>query len=135
MTGHDAPRGGIFAHFAALLAAKLDYLRARLQLLGLEGKEAAIHYGIIAGLAIGALVAAVFGYLFFVIAFVFFIAWLCGGGNAWIAVALVVAVVHFGAAAALAIAAKWKLEKPVFSATIEEFRKDQEWLQKPANPS
>ena len=126
---------GIFGRLAALLGAKLAYLRARLELAGLEGKEAAVHYGIILGLAIAALVITIFGYLFFVIALVFLIAWACGGGNAWIWVTLGAAFVHFIGAALLLIVAKMKLSQPMFAATLDELRKDQQWLKNPANPS
>ncbi len=126
---------GLFSHFTTLLGAKLAYLRARLQLAGIEGKEAAIHYAVILGLAIGAVVIAVFGYLFFVIALVFLIAWACGGENAWIWVTLAFALGHFAGAAVLLFIAKGKLSQQVFEATLAELKKDQEWLKQPANPN
>lgn len=126
---------GLFSHLTALLGAKLAYLRARLQLAGLESREAAVHYAIIVGLAIGALVIAIFGYLFLVIAVVFLIAWACGGGNAWIWVTFGAAFVHFIGAALLLVIAKAKLFQPMFAATLDELRKDQEWLKNPANPN
>ena len=126
---------GIFRHLTALLGAKLAYLRARLQLAGLEGKEAATHYALILGLAIGALVVAIFGYFFFVIALVFLVASMCDSEHAWIWVTLGAAFVHFISAAALAVIAKGKLSQPMFAATLDEFKKDQEWLKNPANPN
>ena len=126
---------GFFRHLTALLGAKLAYLRARLQLAGIEGKEAATHYAIILALSIGALVVTVFGYFFFVIALVFLVAWACGGGNAWIWVTLGAAVLHFIGAATLLAIAKVKLTQPMFAATLDEFKKDQEWLKNPANPN
>ena len=126
---------GIFSRLTALLGAKLAYIRARLQLAGLEGKEAAVHYGIILGLAIGAMVIAIFGYLFFVIALVFLIALAFGGGNAWIWVMLGAGFVHFVGTAILLLVAKAKLSQPMFAATLDEFNKDQQWLKTPANPN
>ena len=126
---------GIFSRLTALLGAKLAYVRARLQLAGLEGKEAAVHYGIILGLAIGAMVIAIFGYLFFVIAIVFLIALAFGGGNAWIWVMLGAGFVHFVGTAILLLVAKAKLSQPMFAATLDEFKKDQQWLKTPANPN
>lgn len=126
---------GFFRHLTALLGAKLAYLRARLQLAGLEGKEAATHYAIILGLAIGALVVAIFGYFFLIIALVFLLAWACGGGNAWIWITLGAALLHFIGAAALGVIAKVKLSQPMFAATLDEFKKDQAWLKTPANPN
>lgn len=126
---------GLFSHAAALLSAKLAYFRARLELAGIEGREAAIHLAVILALAIGALVAVVFGYLFFVIALVFLLAWLCGGGNAWIYLTFGAAFAHLAGAAVLALVARAKLSQPLFPATLNEFKKDQEWLKNPANPS
>jgi uncharacterized membrane protein YqjE len=128
----DAPRAadtaGIFGHLSALIAAKLGYLRARLKLAGLEGKEAAIHGAIILGLALGGLVALVFGYLLLVLALVFLVALAFGGGNAWIWVLLGAAVLHFLGAAILMLVAKGRLGTPLFPLTLDELKKDQEWL-------
>ena len=126
---------GIFGHLSALLAAKLAYLRARLELAGLEGREAALHYGIILGLALGGLVALVFGYLFFVIALVFLIAHLIGGENAWIWVTLGAAVLHFLVAGVLLLVAKARLGTPMFAASLHELKQDQEWLKTNAKPN
>jgi uncharacterized membrane protein YqjE len=126
---------GFLDHLSGLIAAKLAYLRARLTLAGLEGKEAAVHYAVILGMAIGALVVAIFGYLFLVLALIFLIAWACGGGNAWIWVTLGTAILHFAGAAALVLIAKTKLSQPMFPITFGEFKKDQEWLKNPTNPT
>ena len=124
---------GIFSHFPLLLSAKIAYLRARFQLAGMEGKEAAVHYAIIVALAIGALIVAVFGYLFLVIGAVFLLAWMIGGENVWIWVMLGAAGLHLVGALALALIAKSMLARPMFAATLGEFKKDQEWLKTPAN--
>jgi uncharacterized membrane protein YqjE len=125
----DDPRqaGGLLAHLSALIAAKLTYLKARLELAGLEGKEAAIHLAIILGLAIGGLVLVVFGYFFFVLALVFLIALAFGSGS-WVYVLLGAALVHFVGAAGLVLVARLKLGVPLFPLTLEELKKDQEWL-------
>jgi uncharacterized membrane protein YqjE len=127
-TPEGAPAAGILGHLSALLAAKLAYLRARLELAGLEGKEAAVHCGVILGLAVGGLLALIFGYLFLVIGLVFLIAWAFGGGDMWIWVTLGAAAVHFIGAAALLLIAKARLKTPMFSATLDELKHDQEWL-------
>ena len=130
-----AEAAGIFGHLAALIGAKLAYLRARLALAGLEGKEAAVHCGIILGLAIGGLVALVFGYFFCIIALVFLLAHLLGGETAWIWVTLGAAVLHFLGAAMLFLVAKARLGTPLFAATLQEFHQDQEWLKTSAKPN
>lgn len=125
---------GLFGHFSALIAAKLGYLRARLKLAGIEGKEAGIHLGIILGLAIVSLVGLVFGYFLLVIGLAFLVALAFGGGNAWIGVLLGAAALHVIGALVLVIIAKTMLGKPLFPLTLDEFKKDQEWLTKTTNP-
>lgn len=123
-----AQTAGIFGHCSGLLAAKLAFLRARLELAGLEGKEAAVHFAILFGLLVGGLIALVFGYGFLVIALVFLLAAAFGGVHAWIWVTLGAATLHFFGAAALILVAKAKLRMPMFSATLDEIKQDQEWL-------
>jgi uncharacterized membrane protein YqjE len=115
---------GFFGHFSALLGAKLAYLRARLELAGLEGKEAAVHAAVILGLAVGALIILVF-----------LLALALGGGNAWIFVLLGAAFLHIAGAALLLLIAKSKLGTPLFSLTLDELKKDQEWLKTNAKPN
>ena len=119
--------GGLFAHLSALLAAKLAYLKARLELAGLEGKEAAVHLAIILALAIGGLILMVFGYFFFILALVFLVALAFGSGS-WLYVLFGAALVHFAGAVGLVLFAWAKLGTPLFPLTLEELRKDQEWL-------
>ena len=126
---------GLFGHFSALIAAKLGYLQARLKLAGIEGKEAAIHGGIIIGLAIGALIALIFGYFLFVLGIVFLVALAFDSPHAWIWVLLVAALLHFLGAVVLLFIAKMKLGTPLFPLTLDEFRKDQEWLKTTIKPS
>jgi uncharacterized membrane protein YqjE len=126
---------GLFGHLSALLAAKLAYLKARLELAGLEGKEAAIHLAIILGLLIGALIAVVFGYLFFIFALTFLIALAFENPHAWMYVLAGMALAHFIGAAVLLLIVRIKLGAPLFPLTIEELKKDQEWLNKNAKPN
>lgn len=126
---------GLWGHLAGLLGAKLAYWRARAELAGIEGREAAVHYGLALGLALGGIVLLVFSYVFLVLAAVFALAWMCGGGNAWIWVLLGAAVLHLVAAGGLFLAVRMKIGRPVFPATLDEFRKDQAWLTTPAKPN
>jgi uncharacterized membrane protein YqjE len=117
----------LFAHLSALIAAKLAYLQARLELAGIESREAAIHLAIILGLVIGGLILLVFGYFFFVLAVVFLIALAFGSGS-WIYVLLGAALLHILGAVVLVLFARVKLGVPLFPLTLQELRKDQEWL-------
>jgi uncharacterized membrane protein YqjE len=94
----------------------------------MEGKEASLHYLLVVALFIGALVVIVFGYFFLCLFLVFLLALAFGGGQAWIWVTLGMALLHFGGAAACAMLAMKKIAEPKFEATMQEFRKDQEWL-------
>jgi uncharacterized membrane protein YqjE len=132
---HAADAAGIFGHFSALVAAKLGYLRARLKLAGIEGKEAAIQGAIIAGLAVGALVAVIFGYFLLVFGVVFLIALAFDNDNAWIWVLLAAALLHFVGAVVLLLIAKARLGTPFFPLTLDEFQKDQEWLKTTIKPN
>jgi len=132
--GPQAKATGLFGHLSLLLAAKLAYLKARLELAGIEGKEAGIHLAIILGLAIGGLVLLIFGYFFLVIALAFLIG-LAFGGNAWVWVLFGAAVLHFIGAGLLVLIAKTRLGVPLFPLTLEELKKDQEWLKTNAKPN
>jgi uncharacterized membrane protein YqjE len=132
---HGPENGGILTRLSALLAAKLAYIKARLELAGIEGREAAAHYGVILALAVGGLTLVIFGYFFLITALVFLAAWALGGGNAWIWVTLGAAVLHFMVAAVLFFIAKAKLSAPMFAATLGELKKDQEWLRTNAKPN
>lgn len=120
--------GGFFSHGTAFASAAFAYLKARLQLAGLEGKGAAVHYLIIIGLLIAALGVVLFGYIFLCFAIIFLLSWIFGGGIALFWSALGVALLHFGGAVAAALIAKKKFSEPMLTATMHEFGKDQEWL-------
>ena len=122
---------GFLRHTLEAFAASLDYLKARLQLAGIEAKEASIHYVITLALVVAALVVVIFGYFFFCLALVFLVSLLFKDPHAWIYVTFGMALLHFAAAAACLFIAKGKFAEPMFSATMREFRKDQEWLRPP----
>ena len=119
---------GFFEHATAWLGTLLAHLRVRIELAEIEGKEAAVHYGVLLALAVAGFVFVVFGYLFLCLALVFLIAWACGGGNAWIWVLLGASVLHLGGGAGAFFWIRSRLAVPMFSATLDELRKDQEWL-------
>lgn len=123
-----AADAGFFGHLSGYLSGLAAYSKARLQLAGLEAKEAAVHYIIIIALLIGALVIVVFGYLFLCMAIVFAIAALFESRHAWIGVTFGMALLHFGGAVALIFLAKNRFSAPMFTETLNEFHKDQQWL-------
>jgi uncharacterized membrane protein YqjE len=123
-----AAQAGFFGHATGFLGGLADYVRLRLELAGIEAREAAAHYAIIAGLLAGALVVTVFGYLFLCIAVIFALAALIDDPHGWIWITLGAALVHFGAAVAVALIVRAKFAAPMFAATLQEFKKDEQWL-------
>ena len=117
-----------FAHLSGVLAGAAQYLRARLRLLMLEGKDAGMKYGVALALVLAALFVAVLGYVFLVITAVFGIAAAWDWDHAWIVVLGAAALLHLGGAVALVFVARGKIKGGAFEATIEELKKDNEWL-------
>jgi uncharacterized membrane protein YqjE len=129
MTG-DSPAGGLLDHLRELFAAGLEYLQARLALAGIEAKEALLHFAIILGLLVLALAVIIFGYLFLCVALTLLLAQLLGISPGW--VILVLALLHFAVAAGSVLFAVSRLRTAVFTATLAELRKDQQWLSQPS---
>ena len=130
-TPDERPAGeaGFIYQLRILASSALAYLRARLQLAGLESKEAAAHYLILLIWLVAGILGFIFGYIFFCIASVFLISHLLRVNWMWILLAAGIA--HFVAAGiAIAIAGS-KFSRPMFAATITEFKKDQSWLNTP----
>ena len=118
--------GGLLEHAREFTAAGLEYLQARLALAGLETKHALLHFGIIIGLLAAAVAVLIFGYLFLCIAIVALIAHFVHVQVGW--VLLAVALAHLGVAAGCVLFARNRLSTSVYSGTLSEFKKDQQWL-------
>ena len=127
---HSSGDAGFNQHLRSLVASVAGYLQARLQLAGLESREAAAHFLKMLLWLVAGLGAAAFGYIFFWCAAVFILAYLTGVSWMWIMLGLGAA--HFGAALVCAVILRKKFPQPVFQATINEFKKDQEWLTTPS---
>jgi len=129
MTG-DTPAGGhsggLPEHLRELFAAGLAYLQARLALAGIEAKEALLHFAVIIALFVAALFVVVFGYLFLCIGATVLIARVLNVSPGW--VILVLALVHFGLAVGCTVFAVARLKASVFTGTLTELKKDQQWL-------
>ena len=121
-----ATDAGLAGHLVALLASFTGYVRARMELAGIEGKEAAVTCLKVAAFLAVALLFLAFGYAFLWIGLIALIAAVSHLHWGWLV--LGIGVLHLlGAAGCVGVmVALWK--KPLFSATLEEFRKDQEWL-------
>ena len=128
MEEENDPYGGLSAALRGMTVAGLSYLRARMELAGMEGKEAFARLGGVLLLAVLAGTLTIAGFLLLCVAVVFGVALLVGGGNAWIWIAAVMGLALLAGAWALLYWAKGWLGKPMFAATLEEFRKDDTWL-------
>jgi uncharacterized membrane protein YqjE len=109
-----------------LLASAAGYLHARLQLLGLEFKDAGINYVKILILLVMSVVFLIFGYIFFVMALAYLVAWVCHGRWGWVTLGF--GFGHIALAAACLWIAKSRFGVSSFASTIAELKKDKEWL-------
>jgi len=125
---HPAESAGLIGHLSGVLASIASYLQARLQLAGMESKEAAVHYAMLLVWAFGALILCAFGYIFFVIGLVFAIGYFFQDPSKWIWIMLGVAVLHFAVAVFCVLVARSKIFVPMFRDTLNELKKDQLWL-------
>jgi len=122
----SAAEPGLSGHLLALLASLAGYLRARLELAGIEGKDAATIYLKVAVLLVVMMVFLTFGYAFLWIGLIALIAAFSHLHWGWLVLAAGLLHLLGVAGCAWVVGKLWK--KPVFAATLEELRKDQEWL-------
>ena len=116
-----------------MLASAASYLHARLQLFGLEAKDAGINYVKIVVLLITAVIALVFSYVFLVASAIFAVVWLVHGYPGWVFLGF--GLLHIAVAVGCALLAKNRWVTGSFDATIAEFKKDKEWLSQTKSPS
>lgn len=124
-----AERGGIIREARNFLAAGVRYAVARFRLASLESKEATGHVLKLLAIVLGSLALMVFAWLFFCLALVFLLAKAFGGDHGWVWASLVMFGAHVVAASLLAWRAKAGLGRQLFPLTMEELKKDQEWLE------
>jgi uncharacterized membrane protein YqjE len=110
----------------AWIASFLLYLKLRLQLLGLEAREAGLHLLVISLLLVSMLVCFA-GCLLLLIVFLLYLMmlilhWALG----WCALAL--AAVLFFTSIVIGIIFRFRLTKALFPVTLAEFQKDRQWL-------
>lgn len=132
MDTENAPRDGFMQPIREMALAALSYVRARMELAGIEGKEALTRLGGVLLLAAMAITLTIAGYLLLCLSLVFGAARLLHNEHAWIWLAALTGGLHLaGAWGVLLVARSWLL-KPMFASTLEEFRKDDAWLKSTA---
>ena len=111
----------------SLIVSFLSYLELRLKLLGLETRETGIQFLVLALLLVSAIVffagfvAMLIVFLLYLMLLVLHWAW----GWSALALAALLLVLSIG----VGVIFRFKIVKPLFTATFAEFRKDRECLQ------
>jgi uncharacterized membrane protein YqjE len=123
---NPAGHSGLFDNALALISAVVEFFEIRFAMVAQESKAAAVQMLILVGCVIAALALLVMGYVFLIVSAVVGIAHLLG--TSWPVVALVVALVHFIIAGVLLLVARTRITKPMFRDTVDELKKDREWL-------
>ena len=123
---NPAGHSGLLDNALGLLSAVVAFFESRFVLLAQESKSAAVQLLILVGCVIAALALCVMGYVFLIVSAVVGIAHLLG--TSWPVVALVAAMVHFIIAGVLVLVARSRITKPMFRDSIDELKKDREWL-------
>jgi len=126
LSRNPAGHSGLLDNVLGLLSAIVQFFEVRFAVLAQESKSAALQLLILVGCVIAALALCVMGYVFLVVSAVVGIAHLLG--TSWPVVALVVALLHFIIAGVLLLVARSRITKPMFQDTVDELKKDREWL-------
>jgi uncharacterized membrane protein YqjE len=123
---NPAGHSGLLDNALALISAVAEFFESRFALIAQESKAAALQMLILVACVIAALALCVMGYVFLIVSAVVGLAHLLG--TSWPVVALVVALVHFIIAGVLLLVARSRITKPMFRDTVDELKKDREWL-------
>lgn len=117
---------GLIDNAIGLISALFSYVETRAALLAVESKELLLQLAAVVGLALGALIAIVFGYIFILGSLIVGIAHLSGISWTWIA--LGAGLLHVALAVVCVLLAKAKLTGRLYPETRAELKKDQQWL-------
>jgi uncharacterized membrane protein YqjE len=119
-------QSGLLANTLALLTAVADFFESRLALAARESRSAGLQILILVGSLLFAGVLCVMGYVFLIVSAIAGLAHLAGTSWPWIA--LIVGLVHFIIALVFLLIARSRISKPMFRDTVDELKKDREWL-------
>ncbi len=123
---NPAGHAGLLNNFVSLANSLAGFFEARVTLFARESKGALLHLLLLAGALMMALVLIGSGYVFLVVGLIFAIAHALGVG--WVSVALCIAALHFLLAIICVIFARAQFTKPMFRDSLQELKKDREWL-------
>lgn len=123
---NPAGHAGLINNVVSLANSLAGFLESRLHLLAAESRGAFVHLLLLAGAVVAALVLLVSGYIFLIVSAIFGIAQAIG--VSWIWITLSAAGLHFLLALGCGLFARSRLTKPMFQASVEELKRDREWL-------
>ena len=123
---NPAGHSGLLGNALALISAAVEFFETRFALLAKESKSAAVQMLILIASLVVAMALSVMGYVFLVVSAIVGLAYLLGTSWPWIA--LMVALLHFIIALLCLLIARSRITKPLFRATLDELKKDREWL-------
>jgi uncharacterized membrane protein YqjE len=132
MAGETAPsrsrprQTGFIGSLVALASALADFFESRAALLATESKVALIQLLVAAVCLVTAILFFAFGYVFLVATAVVAVAQMTN--VSWLWVALVAAGIHFLIALIFLLVAGSGIKRPIFCGTLEELKRDREWL-------
>jgi len=132
MAGEPAPsrsrprQTGLIGSLVALASALADFFESRAALLATESKAALVQFLVAAVCLVAAVLFFAFGYIFLLATAVVAVAHMAN--VSWLWVALAAAGLHFVIALVLLLVAGTGIKRPIFRATMDELKKDREWL-------
>jgi uncharacterized membrane protein YqjE len=123
---NPAGRAGLFGNLLALTNTLAIFVESRFALFAKESKTALGQLIALIAATGAALLLFAFGYVFLIGSAVFALARIAE--MSWISISLIAAGVHFLLAIVCLLVARAMMKKPPFRETLEELKKDREWL-------
>ena len=123
---NPAGHAGLLHNLLALVNDLAGFLGSRIGLFAKESKTALVQVLVLMACLTGAVVLALFGYVFLIASAIAGIAH--GLHVSWIWITLAAAGLHFILALVCLLIARSRMKQSMFEATAAELKKDREWL-------
>lgn len=123
---NPAGHAGLLNNLLALANSLAGFFGSRFALFTSESKGVLVHVVVLLACVIGALILALFGYIFLIASLIAAVAQALE--VSWIWITLATAGIHFLLAVIALVVASVRMKKPMFEATTAELKKDREWL-------
>ena len=132
MAGENSPsrsrprQAGFIGSLVALASALADFFESRVALIATESRAALVQFVLVVLCLIAALLFFAFGYVFLLATAVVAVAHLAR--VSWLWTALAAAGLHILIALIFLLIARSGIKRPIFRTTMDELKKDREWL-------